>query len=80
MKKHRASLIDFELFEYMSQSTFMMIGPLLILDDTLIYSARYCETLQINRHKKNVLNRMLDEKNPELTSAFMAPALKLWGY
>ena len=41
MKKHRASLTDSELLEYMSQSTLRIISPLLILDDTLIYSFSY---------------------------------------
>lgn len=37
MRKHRASVIASELFEYMSQSRFRMTGALLILDETLIY-------------------------------------------
>ena len=37
MKKQSASRTDDELFEHISQSTFRIISPLLIFEDTLIY-------------------------------------------
>ena len=87
IKKQSASLIDSELFEYMSQSTLRIISPLLIFEDTLICNTISPTKPNNNRHKKAhfcIIETcfififiyyycMLNE----ITNAFIAPALKL---